>query len=405
MTWPLKCDNSELGVNLRNTTADVMCEWKPISTYIICTVICCCPFITLACFPLAKKKIYLSVTIFALAFGMSLATGSLFFLLFPSCLEDRTKITNPHQHDVNRHVGAIMCSMVWFFFIFDRLAKFFFAKQIFQSRHHVETDPNILEHEPRFHYDRKSVNWNTTGGRITISGRMTMDYRFAKAATGRLSRISFADHHADHHAAAISEVQMAANAQTGITDLPHIMKHGRIRLPKWKDFTVSGLSNVSPIAWLLFINNCLSAFTVGLVISAAIYNSLAEGIIISISFILQDIIHRIGDYIILSKNGMNPLQALASNFLSSSWSYFGGICGLFIIEHYGTQWVFVVGSGYFMFNSFGVILPELDEADARMIAADEKPIKPFLLQNVGLALGFTMCAIFAYAEFDLDFPW
>ena len=105
---------------------------------------------------------------------------------------------------------------------------------------------------------------------------MTMDYRFAKAATGRLSRISFADHHADHHAAAISEVQMAANAQTGITDLPHIMKHGRIRLPKWKDFTVSGLSNVSPIAWLLFINNCLSAFTVGLVISAAIYNSLAE---------------------------------------------------------------------------------------------------------------------------------
>lgn len=58
-----------------------------------------------------------------------------------------------------------------------------------------------------------------------------------------------------------------------------------------------------------------------------------------------------------------------------------------------------------MFNSFGVILPELDEADARMIAADEKPIKPFLLQNVGLALGFTMCAIFAYAEFDLDFPW
>ena len=68
--------------------------------------------------------------------------------------------------------------MVWFFFIFDRLAKFFFAKQIFQSRHHVETDPNILEHEPRFHYDRKSVNWNTTGGRITISGKQKYPYVF-----------------------------------------------------------------------------------------------------------------------------------------------------------------------------------------------------------------------------------
>ena len=67
--------------------------------------------------------------------------------------------------------------------------------------------------------------------------------------------------------------------------------------------------------------------------------------------------------------------------------------------------LFVVGSGYAMYNSFGVILPELEDAESNMIADGRKPYVPFLLQNSGLALGYTVCAVFAFAEFDLNFPW
>jgi hypothetical protein len=41
-----------------------------------------------------------------------------------------------------------------------------------------------------------------------------------------------------------------------------------------------------------------------------------------------------------------------------------------------------------MYNSFAVILPELDIAESRLISQHRNPYLPFILQNVGLATGF-----------------
>ena len=51
----------------------------------------------ICCFPLAEKTVFLSFTNFILSFAMALASGSLFFLLFPSCLEDRSKFTAENE--------------------------------------------------------------------------------------------------------------------------------------------------------------------------------------------------------------------------------------------------------------------------------------------------------------------
>ena len=88
-----------------------------------------------------------------------------------------------------------------------------------------------------------------------------------------------------------------------------------------------------------------------------------------------------------------------------------------------------------MYNSFGLLLHELDQAEAGLeqathepsdwsrqkpirwfypiqnhiksmsIFRDENTLKPFLLQNFGIGLGFAIIAILAYAEFNWSWPW
>ena len=120
MTWPLKCDD------ITDEQEIVACINSPLAVYISCALISLIPGLTIFLFPLAKKPAYLTVTNVLLAFGMSLSTGSLFYLLFPSCLEDKKQFED--EHTLLRHIGSIMCSAVWFFFIFDRLTKVLFYK-------------------------------------------------------------------------------------------------------------------------------------------------------------------------------------------------------------------------------------------------------------------------------------
>ena len=116
--------------------SDLRCTWAPVASYIACTVITLCPVLAFCCFPLAEKTFYLSLVNFLLSFATSLASGSLFFLLFPSCLENREELEK--ESETLRHAGTIMCGMVWFFFILNRTSKMLFAKKLIdgQKRHH-----------------------------------------------------------------------------------------------------------------------------------------------------------------------------------------------------------------------------------------------------------------------------
>ena len=59
-----------------------------------------------------------------------------------------------------------------------------------------------------------------------------------------------------------------------------------------------------------------------------------------------------------------------------------------------------------MYNSFGILLHELDQAEAMSIFRDEKALKPFILQNLGMMIGFAIISFLTYAEFNADFiPW
>ena len=138
-----------------------------------------------------------------------------------------------------------------------------------------------------------------------------------------------------------------SNETSGITHLnPEMLLPMDIDLPSSKNSCFKGLSQAKRLSWMIIIGNTLSAFTVGLTIAGAMHFALAEGIAVTIAFLMQerafigkcrfciteylrlcslirtinsrkDLIHRTGDYTLLLRNGMNPLQAFLAGTFSS----------------------------------------------------------------------------------------
>jgi len=235
------------------------------------------------------------------------------------------------------------------------------------------------------------------GGRLTVAGRTQM-YDDNEEGSDRGDRMSVFS---------IADCGGPISNHSGMTHLPDMIAHLDINLPSRQDNIFRGLTKVKRLAWMVLFSNSTASFTVGLTISGAVHFALAEGIAITIAFLFQEIIHRIGDYTLLMKNRMNPSQALLGSLLSSSMCFLGSISGLLIVNKVeaNVEWIFVVGSGYFMYNSFGILLHELDQAEAMSIFRDEKAFKPFILQNLGMMLGFAIISILTYAEFNANLPW
>ena len=93
-----------------------------------------------------------------------------------------------------------------------------------------------------------------------------------------------------------------------MSHLPEMIAHLDINLPESKHKCFSGITKIKRLAWMVLLSNSLASFTVGFTIAGAMHYALAEGIGITIAFLIQEIIHRIGDYTLLMKNRMNPVQ-------------------------------------------------------------------------------------------------
>lgn len=80
-----------------------------------------------------------------------------------------------------------------------------------------------------------------------------------------------------------------SNETSGITHLnPEMLLPMDIDLPSSKNSCFRGLSQAKRLSWMIIIGNTLSAFTVGLTIAGAMHFALAEGIAVTIAFLMQE---------------------------------------------------------------------------------------------------------------------
>ena len=58
-----------------------------------------------------------------------------------------------------------------------------------------------------------------------------------------------------------------------------------------------------------------------------------------------------------------------------------------------------------LYNAFVVLMPEMEQSEHLLVSSGANPIMPFILQNLGIGLGYIICAFLVYIEYDHDLPW
>ncbi|XP_061858013.1 zinc transporter ZIP10 isoform X2 [Colius striatus] len=164
-----------------------------------------------------------------------------------------------------------------------------------------------------------------------------------------------------------------------------------------KDLKDTGIAN---IAWMVIMGDGIHNFSDGLAIGAAFSAGLTGGISTSIAVFCHELPHELGDFAVLLKAGMTVKQAIVYNLLSAMMAYVGMLIGTAVGQYTNniTLWIFAVTAGMFLYVALVDMLPEMLHGDGDNEEHGYCPVGQFILQNLGLLLGFAIMLVIALYE-------
>ncbi|XP_051479708.1 zinc transporter ZIP10 isoform X2 [Apus apus] len=164
-----------------------------------------------------------------------------------------------------------------------------------------------------------------------------------------------------------------------------------------KDLKDTGIAN---IAWMVIMGDGIHNFSDGLAIGAAFSAGLTGGISTSIAVFCHELPHELGDFAVLLKAGMTVKQAIVYNVLSAMMAYVGMLIGTAVGQYANniTLWIFAITAGMFLYVALVDMLPEMLHGDGDNEEHGYCPVGQFILQNLGLLLGFAIMLVIALYE-------
>ncbi|NWI20283.1 S39AA protein, partial [Crypturellus soui] len=164
-----------------------------------------------------------------------------------------------------------------------------------------------------------------------------------------------------------------------------------------KDLKDTGIAN---IAWMVIMGDGIHNFSDGLAIGAAFSAGLTGGISTSIAVFCHELPHELGDFAVLLKAGMTVKQAIVYNVLSAMMAYIGMLIGTAVGQYANniTLWIFAITAGMFLYVALVDMLPEMLHGDGDDEEHGYCPVGQFVLQNLGLLLGFAIMLVIALYE-------
>ncbi|XP_072274950.1 zinc transporter ZIP10 [Pyxicephalus adspersus] len=169
-----------------------------------------------------------------------------------------------------------------------------------------------------------------------------------------------------------------------------------------KDMKNTGIAN---IAWMVIMGDGMHNFSDGLAIGAAFSAGLPGGISTSVAVFCHELPHELGDFAVLLKAGMTVKQAIVYNVLSAMMAYIGMFIGTAVGQYANniTLWIFAITAGMFLYVALVDMLPEMLHGDGENEEHGHCPVGQFILQNLGLLLGFAIMLVIALYEDKLAF--
>ncbi|MGL4766852.1 MAG: ZIP family metal transporter [Formosimonas sp.] len=132
--------------------------------------------------------------------------------------------------------------------------------------------------------------------------------------------------------------------------------------------------------WLILIGSGIHNLADGLLIAAAFLVSPQLGWATALSVGLHEIVHKLGDFVVLLNTGMNRTRALVYNLVTGLTSVVGGILGYFILSDLEAwiPYVLVISASSFIYIAVADLIPQMNIY---------KSVRQGMLQIVLLLLG------------------
>jgi len=349
--------------------------------FLCVTLINLCSLMGLFFMPLMRRSFYHLLLMFMVALAVGTLAGSSLLFLIPEAFDLK------HEGHISESYiwkSTIIMAGIYMFFLTERIIKLVMTyrlspKEQEETLDKIEHDENLAISSVKLREVHREESMNMSFKPPPESST----YLSEQDAKAGLMQANGA------HNVAVPDVKVA-NGHKTLPGHGHSHHHQPIKT----------------VAWMVIVGDGLHNFIDGLSIGAAFAQSTLSGISISLAVICEELPHELGDFAILLNSGMSMKKALLFNFLSACMCYFGLTFGILVGEFTGgSQWIFALAGGMFLYISLVDMLPEVNaaaEEDVRNGKDVKLSLKIFFIQNCGLLTGYAIMIILAFFGDHID---